>query len=71
MLTVQEATGSSSAAGAALAALGAGSAAMAPLRGRVVDRFGARRALPPLAAVSGVALLALALAAAEGRRRGC
>ena len=70
MLTVQDATGSPSAAGAALAALGAGSAAMAPARGRLVDRFGARRALPPLAAIAGTGLLALAIAAAEGAPAG-
>jgi MFS family permease len=70
VLTVQEATGSPSAAGAALAALGAGSAFVAPLRGRLVDRFGARRALPPLAATGAVALSALALAAAGGAPAG-
>jgi predicted MFS family arabinose efflux permease len=64
VLTVQEATGSPSAAGGALAALGIASAVMAPLRGRLVDRFGARRALPPLAASGAASLIALALAAA-------
>ncbi len=60
MLAVQDATGSPSAAGFALAAFAVGSSVLAPVRGRLVDRIGARRALPPMALTSGAALLAMA-----------
>jgi MFS family permease len=66
VLTVQHATGSPSAAGAALAGFALGSGVLAPVRGRLVDRFGPRRALLPFALGSGAALLGLALAAEEG-----
>ena len=66
VLTVQRAAGSSSAAGAALAAFALGSGVLAPARGRLVDRYGPRRALVPFAVASGAALLGLALAAEEG-----
>jgi MFS family permease len=66
VLTVQHATGSPSAAGAALAGFALGSGVLAPARGRLVDRFGPRRALVPFALGSGAALLGLALAAEEG-----
>jgi len=66
VLTVQDATGSASAAGTALAGFALGSGVLAPARGRLVDRFGPRRALVPFAVGSGAALLGLALAAAEG-----
>jgi MFS family permease len=66
VLTVQRAAGSSSAAGVALAGFALGSGVLAPARGRLVDRFGPRRALVPLALGSGAALLGLALAAEEG-----
>ena len=66
VLTVQAATGSPSAAGAALAGFALGSGALAPARGRLVDRLGVRRALVPFAVASGAALLGLALAAEEG-----
>jgi MFS family permease len=65
VLTVQHATGSSSTAGAALAGFALGSGLLAPLRGRLVDRHGPRRALVPFAMGSGAALLGLALAAEE------
>ena len=68
MLAVQEATGSPSAAGFALAAFAVGSSVLAPVRGRLVDRIGARRALPPMALASGAALLAMAAADDAGRR---
>ena len=64
VLTVQRATGSPSAAGVALAAFSIGSGLLAPLRGRLVDRLGLRRALVPMALVSGAALVGLAAAAA-------
>jgi hypothetical protein len=66
VLTVQRAAGSPSAAGAALAGFALGSGVLAPARGRLVDRFGLRRALVPFALGSGAALLGLALAAEEG-----
>jgi hypothetical protein len=69
VLTVQRATGSSSSAGLALAAFSVGSAA-APLRGRLVDRFGVRAALVPMAAASSAALIGLALAARGGSPSG-
>jgi MFS family permease len=65
VLTVQHATGSPSSAGAALAGFALGSGVLAPARGRLVDRFGPRRALVPFALTSGAALLGLALAAEE------
>ena len=61
MLTVQRASGSPSAAGLALAAFSVGSA-LAPLRGRLVDRHGVRAALLPMAFASGAALIGLAAA---------
>jgi len=66
VLTVQRAAGSSAAAGLALAGFALGSGVLAPARGRLVDRFGPRRALVPFALASGAALLGLALAAEEG-----
>src|SRR5215213_5496032 len=66
VLTVGRATGSPSAAGLALAGFALGSGALAPVRGRLVDRHGLRRALVPFAGGSGAALLGLALAAHEG-----
>jgi len=65
VLTVQRASGSPSVAGVALAAFSLGSA-LAPLRGRLVDRFGVRVALVPMAAASGACLIGLALAARGG-----
>src|SRR5918994_3293033 len=66
VLTVQRATGSSAAAGLGLAGFALGSGALAPVRGRLVDRRGLRGALVPFAVASGAALLGLALAAREG-----
>jgi MFS family permease len=66
VLTVQRATGSASTAGLALAGDALGAGLLAPVRGRVVDRFGPRRALLPFALGSGAALLALALSAQAG-----
>src|SRR4051794_29722574 len=65
VLTVQRASGSPSVAGLALAGFSLGSA-LAPLRGRLVDRYGVRAALVPMAAASGAALVALAAAAGAG-----
>jgi MFS family permease len=65
VLTVQRAAGSSSTAGVALAGFALGSGALAPARGRLVDRYGPRRALVPFAVASGTALLGLAAAASS------
>ena len=65
VLTVQHAAGSASVAGTALAGFALGSGVLAPVRGRLVDRLGPRRALVPFALASGAALLGLALAAEE------
>src|SRR3954447_14876933 len=65
VLTVQRASGSASVAGIALAGFSLGSA-LAPLRGRLVDRYGVRTALVPMAAASGAALIGLAAAADAG-----
>jgi MFS family permease len=65
VLAVQRASGSPSTAGLALAAFSVGSA-LAPLRGRLVDRFGVRVALVPMAAASGACLIALAAVARDG-----
>jgi len=70
VLTVQRSTGSPSAAGLALAGFAVGSGVLAPVRGRLVDRLGPRRALVPFALVSGAALLGLALAAEKGAAPG-
>jgi MFS family permease len=65
VLTVQRAAGSSSTAGVALAGFALGSGVLAPARGRLVDRYGPRRALVPFAVASGAALLGLAAAASS------
>jgi MFS family permease len=56
ILTVRDATGSYAAAGLVSGAWSVGVAVSSPLRGRLVDRRGSRRALPPLALVSAGAL---------------
>lgn len=58
VLAVERATGSFAVAGGAVAAFSAGSALLAPLRGRVVDRRGPR-VLPYFAAVHGAAIALL------------
>jgi MFS family permease len=57
VLFVQDATGSFAAAGAASAATALANGLLAPLRGRLVDRYGQRRCLPPLALSFAVALV--------------
>ncbi|MBO9533371.1 MAG: MFS transporter [Solirubrobacteraceae bacterium] len=69
VLVVEHGTGSFATAGAVIAAFSAGSAALAPLRGRLVDRCG-RSALLAFAAVHVVALLALIAAAESGASAG-
>jgi predicted MFS family arabinose efflux permease len=66
ILTVRDATGSYAAAGLVSGAWSVGVAVSSPLRGRLVDRRGSRRALPPLALVSAAALAALPLVGETG-----
>ena len=66
ILTVRDATGSYAAAGLVSGAWSVGVAVGAPLRGRLIDRRGSRRALPPLALVSSGALAAVPLAGETG-----
>ncbi|HEV2812215.1 MAG TPA: MFS transporter [Solirubrobacteraceae bacterium] len=65
LLSVQEATGSFAVAGVAGGAFSVGVAAAAPLRGRMIDRHGARAALPAMALVSTVALALVAVLAGD------
>jgi len=60
LLSVQSATGSFGAAGLAMGVFGATVAFLAPLRARIIDRFGRRRTLPPFAIAFALGLLALA-----------
>ena len=66
ILTVRDATGSYAAAGLVSGAWSVGVAVSSPLRGRLVDRRGSRRALPPLALVSSGALAALPVVGETG-----
>ncbi|MGD6754481.1 MFS transporter [Streptomyces sp. BH105] len=58
MLAVTAATGSYAVAGAVMALYGAASVLLSPLRAQFIDRYGPRRALPPMA-LSYAALLAV------------
>jgi MFS family permease len=64
ILLVQEASGSYAVAGAAVGAHAVGVALSAPPRGRLLDRRGSRRALPPLAFAQAATIGGLPLAAA-------
>lgn len=66
VLTVRDATGSYALAGLVSGGWSLGVAVSAPFRGRLVDRLGSRRALPPLALVSAIALGTLPLLADTG-----
>ncbi|WP_406115160.1 MFS transporter [Kitasatospora purpeofusca] len=59
LLTVREATGSYSAAGAAMALFALASVLLSPVRAGLVDRHGPRRVLPPMAVLYGALLLAV------------
>lgn len=60
MLAVKDATGSYSVAGVVMALFGAASVSLSPVRAALVDRFGPRRALPPMAGAYAVLLAVLA-----------
>jgi MFS family permease len=66
LLLVRRDTGSYAAAGVAVGAYDFATAAGAPLLGRLVDRFGRPRVLPPVAVAQGLMLVALVLAAHRG-----
>ena len=70
LLLVRGATHSYAAAGVAVGADALASAALAPLQGRLVDRFGRAKVLAPAALAQAVVLIALALAGAGGAPAG-
>jgi MFS family permease len=66
VLFVQDQTGSLGQAGAASAAVALTSGLLAPVRGRLVDRLGQRRCLPPMAAAFAAALTGLVAVTGPG-----
>jgi MFS family permease len=70
VLFVQEETGSLAQAGAASAAIALASGLLAPVRGRLVDRYGQRRCLAPMALAFAAALTGLVAVAGPGRAAG-
>ena len=66
VLFVQEQTGSLAQAGAASAAIGLASGLLAPVRGRLVDRYGQRRCLLPMGLGFAAALAGVVVAAGPG-----
>ena len=62
VLAVKDATGSYSVAGAVMALFGATSVFLSPVRAALIDRYGPRRALPPMGAAYALLLSALAYA---------
>ncbi|MER7048123.1 MFS transporter [Streptomyces jumonjinensis] len=60
MLAVTDATGSYSVAGVVMALFGAASVLLSPARAALIDRYGPRRALPPMALAYALPLAALA-----------
>ncbi|HET6860079.1 MAG TPA: MFS transporter [Streptomyces sp.] len=60
ILTIQDATGSYATAGGAMALFGLTSVLLSPARAALIDRHGARCALPPMAVAYAVLLVALA-----------
>jgi MFS family permease len=70
VLYVQDATGSFAYAGAASAATLLANGLLAPVRGRLVDRYGQRRCLPPLAICFAAALAGVVAVARPGRAGG-
>lgn len=65
VLAVKEATASYAVAGGVMAVFGLTSVFLSPARAGLVDRYGPRRVLPPMAAVYAVLLTGLALATAR------
>jgi MFS family permease len=61
VLTITSTTGSYAVAGACSALFGVSSVILAPFRARLIDRRGARRALPPMAALYASLLVVLAV----------
>lgn len=66
LLLVREETGSFGLAGVAVGAFALASAIAAPIQGRLLDRFGPRRVLPPFAISQAVALVAVVLIVKSG-----
>ncbi|HEX7149636.1 MAG TPA: MFS transporter, partial [Actinomycetota bacterium] len=66
VLFVQEATGSLALAGTASAATALASGLLAPVRGRLVDRYGQRRCLPAMAVAFAAALAGVVAVARPG-----
>lgn len=64
LLAVKEATGSYATAGLAVACFGVTSVFLSPTRAGVIDRYGPRRALPPMGGVYAVLLAVLGFATA-------
>ncbi|GAA4610719.1 MFS transporter [Actinoallomurus liliacearum] len=64
-LAVAGATGSYATAGAAVALFGLTVSVLSPVRARLIDRYGPRRALPPMAVAYALLLAALALLTAR------
>lgn len=62
LLSLKDATGSYSLAGAAMALFGAASVFLSPARAALIDRHGPRRVLPPMAGLYAALLTVLALA---------
>ncbi|OIK05494.1 MFS transporter [Streptomyces monashensis] len=60
LLSVTRSTGSYAVSGTVLSLFGATTVFLMPLRASLIDRYGARRALPPMAALYGILLCALA-----------
>lgn len=68
LLTVEAATGSYGAAGAASGVFGVANVVASPIRARLVDRWGQRRVLAPLAIGHAASLAVLATLASSGSR---
>ena len=66
VLFVQEATGSLALAGTASAATALASGLLAPVRGRLVDRYGQRRCLPAMAVAFAAGLAGVVAVARPG-----
>ncbi|MEU1346471.1 MFS transporter [Streptomyces sp. NPDC005795] len=62
LLALKDATGSYSVAGVAMALFGAASVTLSPARAALIDRYGPRRVLPPMAGLYAALLTVIALA---------